>query len=189
MSTSTGQPGSQDHMKMPQMLTTKLSKYQQKENQSSGPESNINAVNHQDTRPYLRKNKEATNQKQAQQPAPCQSTQTMNEHKNQKKTVNQDQASHTKAHLEATTNLLYRCLKKKLADKCAKAFVAMHSKWESYSKPFENIMVAKLFRQHKEDIALYLLRIQLQLYVEATTILKGKGIDHLTQWNPDGHPS
>jgi len=62
-------------------------------------------------------------------------------------------------------------------DKCAKAFVAMHSKWELYSKRFEDIMVAKLFRQHNEDMALYLLRIQPQLYVEATTILKGKGTD------------
>ena len=69
-STSTGQPGSQDHMKMPQTLTMKLSKYQQKENLSSEPESNINVVNHQDTHPYLWKNKEVTNQKQAQQPAP-----------------------------------------------------------------------------------------------------------------------
>ena len=101
----------------------------------------------------------------------------MKQPKDQKKTVNQDQTTRTKASLEATTNLLFNKLRKKLADKCVKAFVAMHTKWEMYSKRFEDITVAKLFRQHNEDMALYLLCIQLRLYVEATTILKGKGID------------
>ena len=167
-STSTGQPGHQDHMKMPQMSTTKLSKYQQKENQSSEPEYNINAATHQDTRPYLRRTKAITSQKPAQRQAPRQSTPTTNHPKNQKQeaqeeAVNQDQASLTRAHREATTNQLFKRLRKKLADKCAKAFVAMHAKWESYSKRFEDITVAKLFRRHDEDMALYLLRIQPQI--------------------------
>jgi len=66
--------------------------------------------------------------------------------KDQKKTVNQDQTTCTKASLEATMNQLFNKVRKKLADNCAKAFVTMHAKWEMYSKQFEDITVAKLFR-------------------------------------------
>jgi len=176
-STSTGQPGSQGQMKTQQTSTTKLSKYPQKASPSSEPESSINAVNHQDTHPYLHKNKIIIPPKPAQTLVSRPSTPTTKQPKDQKKTVNQDQTTHTKASLEATTNQLFSKLRKKLADKCAKAFVAMHKKWETYSKQFEEITVAKLFRWHDEDMALYLLRIQPRLYVEATMILKGKGID------------
>jgi len=48
--------------------------------------------------------------------------------KNQKKTVDQDQTTHTRASQEATTNQLFSKLRKKLVDKCMKAFVAMHAK-------------------------------------------------------------
>jgi len=133
-STSTGQPGSQGQMKMQQMSTTKLSKYPRKANLSSEPESSINVVNHQDTRPYLRKNKIVIPPKPAQMLVSRLSTPTMKQPKDQKKTVNQDQTTCTKASLEATTNLLFSKLRKKLADKCAKAFITMHKKWEMYSK-------------------------------------------------------
>jgi len=158
-STSTGQPGSQGQMKTQQTSTTKLSKYPRKANPSSEPESSINVVNHQDTCLYLHKNKIVIPPKPAQMLVSRPSTPTMKQPKDQKKTVNQDQTTCTKASLEATTNQLFSKLRKKLVDKCAKAFVAMHTKWEMHSKQFEDITVTKLFRRHNEDMALYLLHI------------------------------